>query len=72
MEGTTDNNGKASYLWAVSNIDTLGKYKLIIVVSASGYKQYLGSKTFSINPIPVTAYGNTKTDTNTNNIPPPI
>ncbi len=67
VEGTTDNKGNASYSWTVSNGDTCGKYKLIIGVSASGYKKYLASKTFSVTPISVTVYGNTN-----NNHPPTI
>jgi hypothetical protein len=66
-EGSTDNKGKPSYSWTASNGDTFGKYKLIIEVSVSGYKKYLASKTFSVTPISVTAYGNTNTDTNINN-----
>jgi hypothetical protein len=71
VEGTTDNKGKASYSWTVSNGDTPGKYKLIVEVSASGYKKYLVSKTFSVTPISFTSYANTNTDTNTNNNPHP-
>ena len=53
MEGTTDDNGKASYSWKVSDKYTTGKYKVKIEVSALGYENYLGSKTFKVTPIPV-------------------
>ncbi|MDP9287771.1 MAG: hypothetical protein M3P08_06175 [Thermoproteota archaeon] len=54
VEGTTDDNGKASYSWKVSDRYTTGKYKLKIEVSAPGYENYSGSKTFKVTPIPVT------------------
>ena len=53
VEGTTDDNGKASYSWKVSDKYTTGKYKVKIEVSALGYENYLGSKTFKVTPIPV-------------------
>jgi hypothetical protein len=53
VEGTTDDNGKASYSWKVSDKYATGKYKVKIEVSAIGYENYLGSKTFKVAPIPV-------------------
>lgn len=61
LEGTAENRGKASYSWTVSDGDTLGKYKMNIEVSASGYKKYLASKTFSITLISGTPYDNPNT-----------
>ena len=61
LEGTANNKGKASCSWTVSDGDTLGKYKMSIEVSTSGYKKYLASKTFSITPISVTTYDNPNT-----------
>jgi len=54
VEGTTDDNGKASYSWKVHNDYATGKYKVRIEVSALGYENYSGSKTFKVTPIPVT------------------
>ena len=54
VEGTTDDKGKASYSWKVHNDYATGKYKVKIHVSASGYDNYSGSKTFKVTPIPVT------------------
>jgi hypothetical protein len=53
LEGTTDDKGKTSYSWKVSDRYTTGKYKLKIEVSALGYENYSGSKTFKVTPIPV-------------------
>jgi hypothetical protein len=53
LEGTTDDKGKTSYSWKVSDRYTTGKYKLKIEVSALGYENYFGSKTFKVTPIPV-------------------
>jgi len=44
LEGTANNKGKASYSWTVSDGDTLGKYKMSIEVSASGYKKIFSIK----------------------------
>jgi len=54
VEGTTDDKGKASYSWKVHNDYATGKYKVKIEVSAPGYENYSGSKTFKVTPIPVT------------------
>jgi hypothetical protein len=53
LEGTTDDKGKTSYSWKVSDRYATGKYKLKIEVSAIGYDNYSGSKTFKVTPIPV-------------------
>jgi len=53
LEGTTDDKGKTSYSWKVSDRYTTGKYKLKVEVSALGYENYSGSKTFKVTPIPV-------------------
>ena len=54
LEGTTNDTGKSSYSWTVSQNDTSGKYKTIIDVSAPGYQNNTASKTFKVSPIPVT------------------
>jgi hypothetical protein len=67
FEGTTNDTGKSSYSWTVSQGDASGKYKTIVKVSAYGYKNNTASKTFSVSPIPVT----TTTSSNNNLIPFP-
>ena len=52
VEGTTDDNGKASYSWKVHNDYATGKYKVKIEVSAPGYENYSGSKTFKVTSTP--------------------
>src|SRR5262249_26844079 len=51
VEGTTDNTGKASYSWVISNGDPIGKYKITTDVSASSYEKYSTSKIFKVTPI---------------------
>ena len=67
LAGTTDDTGKSSYSWTVSQGDTTGKYKTIIEVSAQGYKNNTASKTFQV--IPVTT---TTTTTSNNNLILPL
>ena len=66
LAGTTDDTGKSSYSWTVSQGDTTGKYKAIIEVSAQGYKNNTASKTFQV--IPVTSI----TTTSNNNLILPL
>ena len=54
LAGTTDDTGKSSYSWTVSQGDTTGKYKAIIGVSAQGYKNNTASKTFQVIPVTTT------------------
>jgi hypothetical protein len=56
--GTTDDTGKSSYSWTVSQGDTSGKYKTIIEVSAYGYKNNTATKTFQVIPITTSTTGN--------------
>ncbi|MFZ0894969.1 MAG: hypothetical protein WAZ77_10745 [Candidatus Nitrosopolaris sp.] len=63
LEGTTNDTGKSSYSWTVSQNDTSGKYKTIIDVSAPGYQNNTASKTFKVSPMPVTI-----TTTSNNNL----
>jgi len=65
VEGTTDDNGKASYSWKVNSYDPTGKYKVKIEVSNPGYENYSGSKSFKVTRIPLT----TSTSSNDNSIP---
>lgn len=58
FEGTTDNTGKSSYSWTVSQGDTPGKYKTIVEVSALGYKNNTASKTFQVIPVTTTTTSN--------------
>jgi hypothetical protein len=58
LAGTTDNTGKSSYSWTVSQGDTTGKYKTIIEVAAHGYKNNTASKTFLIIPVTTTSTSN--------------
>jgi Big-like domain-containing protein len=51
LEGTTDNTGKSSYSWTVSQNDATGKYKTVLDVSAPGYGNTTASKTFVIFPV---------------------
>jgi hypothetical protein len=77
LEGTTDDKGKASYSWKVSNEYTSGKYEVKIGVSSLGYAKYSTSKTFKVTPSSynlIPSYHSTiiraypyNTDTNTNN-----
>jgi hypothetical protein len=66
FEGSTDDTGMSSYSWTVSQDDTTGKYKIIIEVSAYGYKN--GTGTFRVSPTTVTT---TTGSTNNNPIPQP-
>ncbi|MGC1930699.1 MAG: hypothetical protein WA667_17150 [Candidatus Nitrosopolaris sp.] len=71
LEGTTDDTGKSSYSWTVSQDDTTGKYKTIMEVSAYGYKNSTASKTFEVSPIHVTttaSSNNNLSSMNSNNI----
>src|SRR6266571_2853675 len=58
LEGTTDDTGKSSYSWTVSQGDTHGTYKTIIEVSANGYKNNTASKTFQVIPVTTITTGN--------------
>jgi hypothetical protein len=58
FEGTTDDTGKSSYSWTVSQGDPPGKYKTIVEVSAHGYQNNTASKTFQVNPVTTTTTGN--------------
>ncbi|HYT42790.1 MAG TPA: hypothetical protein VEP90_10610 [Methylomirabilota bacterium] len=58
LAGTTDDTGKSSYSWTVSQGDTPGKYKTIIEVSANGYKNNTASKTFQVIPVTTITTGN--------------
>ncbi|HXX98889.1 MAG TPA: hypothetical protein VEL11_17485 [Candidatus Bathyarchaeia archaeon] len=51
VKGTTDDAGKASYSWVISNGDPIGKYKITTDVSASSYEKYSTSKIFKVTPI---------------------
>jgi hypothetical protein len=53
FDGTTDDTGKATYSWTISDEDSNGKYNTIMEVSASGYENSTGSKTFKIGPVPI-------------------
>jgi hypothetical protein len=54
VEGTTDDNGEASYSWKLNSYDPTGKYNVKIEVSNPGYENYSGSKSFKVTPVPVT------------------
>jgi hypothetical protein len=58
LEGTTDDTGKSSYSWTVSQVDTPGKYNTMIGVSAHGYKNNTASKTFQVIPVTTTTTSN--------------
>jgi hypothetical protein len=66
FEGTTDDTGMTSYSWTVNQEDITGKYKIIIEVSAYGYKN--GTGTFRVSPTNVTT---TTGSTNNSPIPQP-
>ncbi|MFZ0224830.1 MAG: hypothetical protein WAM42_24370, partial [Candidatus Nitrosopolaris sp.] len=51
VKGRTDDTGKASYSWVVSNGDAIGKYKITTDVSAPSYEKYSTSKMFKVTPI---------------------
>jgi hypothetical protein len=58
LEGITDDTGKSSYSWTVSQVDTPGKYNTMIGVSAHGYKNNTESKTFQVIPVTTTTTSN--------------
>jgi hypothetical protein len=68
FEGTTDDTGRSSYSWTLSQNNTTGKYKIIIEVSAYGYKNSTGTEMFMVSPTSVTT---TTGSTNNNLIPQP-
>jgi hypothetical protein len=72
VDGTTDDNGKASYSWKVHDDYATGKYKVKIEVSNPGYENYSGSKTFKVTPIPVTVSNDNSIKSNSDNSPAPI
>ena len=74
MKGRTDDTGKASYSWIVSNGDAIGKYKVTTDVSDPSYEKYSTSKTFKVIPIVSTVPDNinSNTDPNSNNHAPSI
>src|SRR5712691_10789272 len=53
FKGTTDNNGKASYSWKVTNRDITGKYRVIAQIYSPVYESKSASKTFKVSPLPV-------------------
>ncbi|MGB7952750.1 MAG: hypothetical protein WCF23_02120 [Candidatus Nitrosopolaris sp.] len=72
VEGTTDDNGKASYSWKVSDKYMTGKYKVKIEVSALGYENYLGSKTFKVTSIPVAVSNDNSISSSSDKVSSPI
>jgi hypothetical protein len=72
VEGTTDDNGKASYSWKVHNDYATGRYKVKIEVSNPGYENYSGSKTFKVTPIPVTVSNDNSIKSNSDNSHTPV
>ncbi|MFZ0896796.1 MAG: hypothetical protein WAZ77_20025, partial [Candidatus Nitrosopolaris sp.] len=48
LAGTTDDNGKDSYSWKIPSDYTTGTYKVKIGISAAGYDDYSGLKTFKV------------------------
>jgi hypothetical protein len=69
VEGTTDDNGKASYAWKAHDDYPTGKYKVKIEVYNPGYENYSGSKTFKVTPIPVTTSNDNPVKSNPDNSP---
>jgi hypothetical protein len=67
--GTTDDTGKATYSWTVSDADTTGKYKTTMEISAHGFENNTASKTFKVSPVPVTTP--TTDGVNIVQLPPP-
>ena len=70
IEGTTDDHGKASYSWKVSNHDGAGTYKVIVEVSAPNYEKYSTWKTFKVTYKSTSSSDNNfirSTSENTNN-----
>ena len=45
--------GEASYSWIAGHNDAIGRYKVVVQVSASGYENHTASKSFKVNSIPV-------------------
>jgi hypothetical protein len=58
LAGTTNEKGKVSYSWQVSEDNTSGKYKVVMETSAPGYQNNSVSKTFTVVPIPIASSSN--------------
>jgi len=55
FDEVTDSSGEALYSWLVGHNDAIGRYKVDVQVSASGYENYTASKSFKVNSIPVSS-----------------
>jgi hypothetical protein len=64
FRGSTDNSGRASYSWKVSNGDTTGKYRVIAQIYSPDYESKSASKTFKVSPVPVIVSSPTYTNIN--------
>ena len=77
LDGVTDTSGETSYSWTIGQNDSIGRYKVDMQVSASGYENNIASKSFKVTPIPVSSSnsnnslqlnaGNSDTNKNNNN-----
>ena len=69
FDGVTDSSGEASYSWTVGHNDAIGRYKVDVQVSASGYENYTASKSFKVISIPVSS-SNSNSDNSNNSVQP--
>ncbi|MGB6526592.1 MAG: hypothetical protein WBF33_00645 [Candidatus Nitrosopolaris sp.] len=64
LDGVTDISGETSYSWTVGQNDSIGRYKVDMQVSASGYENNIASKSFKVTPIPVSSSNSNNDDDN--------
>ncbi|MFZ0221962.1 MAG: hypothetical protein WB988_25595 [Candidatus Nitrosopolaris sp.] len=63
LDGITDTSGETSYSWIVGQNDSIGRYKVDMQVTASGYENNTASKYFNVTSIPVSS-SNSNNDNN--------
>ena len=63
LDGVTDTSGETSYSWTVGQNDSIGRYKVDMQVSASGYENNTASKSFKVTSTPVSS-SNANNDNN--------
>ena len=63
LDGVTNTSGETSYSWTVGQNDSIGRYKVDMQVSASGYENNIASKSFKVTSIPVSS-SNSNNDNN--------
>jgi hypothetical protein len=69
FDGVTDSSGGASYSWTVGHNEEAGRYKVNVLVSASGYGNGTASKSFKVNSMPASS-SNSNNDNSNNSVQP--